>query len=107
MLLKDKKITLLELVVTGRDKWENPITEKRPIENGKNIWAYVRHTSGREYYAARATQTEEEKVFVINWRDDITTENLIEYKGEEYDIVRIDDFEGYKENLKLYAKTKK
>lgn len=31
---------------------------------------------------------------------------MIKFRGVQYDIVRIDTFEGYKEDLKLYGKRK-
>jgi len=44
-----------------------------------------------------------EMIFEINWRDDITPKNWIVYKGKEYNITRIDDYEGYKDTLRIYA----
>ena len=46
----------------------------------------------------------EEVIFIINWRDDINTQMLIEYCGKYYDITRIDDYEGYKKDLSVYCK---
>lgn len=43
-------------------------------------------------------------MFVINCRTDITTENVILYKGVKYNIVRVDVIEGYKSDLTLYCK---
>jgi len=68
------------------------------------LWAYFRQLSGKELYAAASIHTAEEVQFVINWRDDITTAQVIRYKGVDYDITRVDTFEGYKEDLTLYAK---
>ena len=102
MRLKDKKITIMG-VTLGENDLGDPIQIRGPIPGGENIWAYVRHTSGREYYAAKQVQAEEEMLFEINWRDDITPKNWIVYKGKEYDITRIDDFEGYKDSLRIYA----
>ena len=102
MRLKDKKITIMG-VTEGQNDLGDPIQIRGPIPGGENIWAYVRHTSGREYYAAKQVQAEEEMLFEINWRDDITPKNWIVYKGKEYDITRIDDFEGYKDSLRIYA----
>ena len=102
MRLKDKKITIMG-VTEGQNDLGDPIQIRGPIPGGENIWAYVRHTSGREYYAAKQVQAEEEMLFEINWRDDITPKNWIVYKGKEYDITRIDDFEGYKDTLRIYA----
>ena len=43
-------------------------------------------------------------MFIINYRTDITTENVILYKGVQYNIVRVDVFEGYKSDLTIYCK---
>ena len=102
MRLKDKKITIMG-VTEGQNDLGDPIQIRGPIPGGENIWAYVRHASGREYYAAKQVQAEEEMIFEINWRDDITPKNWIVYKGKEYNITRIDDFEGYKDTLRIYA----
>ena len=102
MKLKDKKITIMGNI-PGENDLGDPIVIRGPIPGGENIWAYVRHTSGREYYAAKQVAAEEEMIFEINWRDDVTPKNWIVYKGQEYDITRIDDFEGYKDTLRIYA----
>lgn len=78
-----------------------------PIHPGK-LWAYVRQQSASEYYAAKAVQVTEEILFVVNWRSDLITPDstslYIFYKGAWYDVQRIDTFEGYKEDLQIYAK---
>lgn len=38
-----------------------------------SVWAYFRHLSGREYHAANAEQMQEEVLFTINWRNDVTS----------------------------------
>lgn len=103
---KDKKIIIYTYAtVEDADGYET--TAYVPIHPGK-LWAYVRQQSQGEYYAAKAVQIEEEMLFVVNWRSDIANGNVkrlyIEYKGAWYDIQRIDTFEGYKEDLQLYAK---
>lgn len=45
-------------------------------------------------------------MFVINYRSDITNENVIEYRGTLYNITRVDVYEGYKNDLILYCKRK-
>ena len=41
---------------------------------------------------------------LASWRNDINAaDTLIEYRGVLYDITRVDTFEGYKEDLKIYA----
>ena len=68
------------------------------------MWAYFRYLSGKEYYAANAEQVQEEVLFQINWRADLTTAHVIRYNGVLWDITRVDTFEGRKEDLKLYCK---
>ena len=55
----------------------------------------------REVFAAATTNYKEEVLFVVNYRTDLTTANVVRYKGILYDITRIDTFEGYKEDLTL------
>lgn len=100
-VLKDKKITIYRTIIT-EDEWGNQISSYQPIHPGK-LWAYVRQLSATEYFAAAQVQNREEMLFTVNWRPDITPLNYISYKGTWYNIKRVDTFEGYKENLHLYA----
>ena len=60
----------------------------------------------KELYSV-TTQLDEEALFQIGYRSDLTTSHMILFRGVQYDIVRIDPFEGYKADLKLYCKRKK
>jgi SPP1 family predicted phage head-tail adaptor len=100
-VLKDKKITIYKKII-GQNEIGDQIVAYQPIHPGK-LWAYVRQLSAKEYFAAAAVQNKEEMLFTVNWRADISPKMYIEYKGVWYDIQRVDTFEGYKENLHLYA----
>ena len=58
---------------------------------------------------AQSFQTEEEILFSVNWRADLVMEDclsfFIRYKGLWYDVTRVDTYEGYKSDIRLYAKT--
>lgn len=99
MRLKDKKIEICEYTYTS-DKYGNRLKTLAPIAT---VWAYFRQLSGDEIYRV-TTRTAEEVMFRINYRTNITTENVILYKGVQYNIVRVDVFEGYKSDLTLYCK---
>jgi len=100
--LKDKKITLYRKERT-KDSAGFGVDNYKPIHEGK-LWAYVRQLSAGEFYSAKAVQQKEEMLFTINWRNDINAaDTVIEYRGILYDITRVDTFEGYKEDLKIYA----
>ena len=101
MKLKDKKIEILA--------GQNVVNENGyAVETLKPIcppvWAYFRHLSGKEYFAANAEQVKEEVLFQINYRDDVNTGCCVRYNGVLYDITRVDVFEGYRADLTLYCK---
>lgn len=97
---KDKKITILDCVSEVNDYGEL-IEEWKP--KFKDIWSHYRHLSGKEIFSSAAVREKIEVVFEINWRDGIDTFMKILYNGEEYQITDIDDFEGKKTDLKIYA----
>ena len=101
MKLKDKKIEILRADFT-KDTAGFATETLTPI--APPVWAYFRHLSGKEIYAAQSVQAVEEVQFVINWRKDITTRHVVRYGGVLYDITRVDDFQGYRADLTVYAK---
>lgn len=103
MKLKDKKIEILESKTVG-DKIGNHTKQLVPVAT---IWAYFRQLSGDEVFAAAQVKVEESVLFRINYRDDISTANVIKYKDTLYNITRIDTYEGYKNDLTLYCKKEK
>ena len=106
MKLKDKKIILYKSVGVNSGGFVTYTYE--PIHPGA-LWAYVRQTSASEFFAAAAHQMKEEMLFVVNWRADLSFPSgaslYVKYKGIWYDIERADTFEGYKQDVSLYAKT--
>lgn len=101
--VKDKKITILKKVIEENDIG---VQIETTIPFAENIWAYYRHASADEYHAAAQVNYKVEAIFEINWRDDIDNTMQILFRGKEYNITRIDDFEGYRDTLRLYAYTK-
>lgn len=99
MKLKDKIIEIQGVQYVS-DKYGNCRKETFTVAT---VWAYFRRLSGNEIYRV-TTQATEEVMFVINYRTDITTENIILFKGVQYSFVRVDVFEGYKSDLTLYCK---
>ena len=100
--LKDKKIMIYELVDVS-EPGEMPTTEYRPLLAAGH-WAYFRQLSSEELYINNATNTQEEVIFYVNWRNDLKAGQIIQFQDDFYQVTRIDAFEGYKDDLKLYAK---
>ena len=101
VVLKDKKIIIYKKA-TVKDAAGFSTAKYTPIHAGR-LWAYVRQLSANEFYAAKAVQQTEEMLFSINWRADVSQDCYIEYRGAFYNITRVDTFEGYKDDLKVYA----
>lgn len=100
---KDKKITILEYVSTV-DEDNIPIKGYFPMKGAENIWAYYRHLSGEELFIAQGNSSKANVIFEINWRSNIKNTNMkVLFNGEEHEITDIDDFEGKKTDLKIYA----
>lgn len=101
---KDKKITVLVSVAKKNDSGKT-IYVWEPLPGGENIWAYYRHASANEIHLAVAIETQVDVIFEVRWRNDLNTAMRIQYKGDQYHITRIDDYEGNKETLRIYANT--
>lgn len=103
---KDKKVTILELrIETDEDGFGKRKFD--PIKGLENIWAYYRHLSGKEFFEAATMNSKVEAIFIVNWKEKLVTTNPITmrvlYNNEQYDITQIDDFEGRKTDIKIYA----
>lgn len=99
---KDKKISIITFT-SYQDDIGNTIEEELPVPGYENIWAYYRHLSGTEYFGAVAVNSKVEVIFQINWRTGIDTTMKVLYNNQKYCITQIDDFEGKKTDLKIYA----
>ena len=102
MKLKDKKIEILKKTFV-HDKYGNSSVSYEPI--CAPVWAYFRQLSMKELYGV-LTQIDETALFQIGYRSDVTTNNVIRYGGTDYEITRMDTFEGYKTDLTIYCKRK-
>jgi len=68
------------------------------------VWASKQHKSSREFYSAQKTNAEITELFIIRYRNNITTKMRISYNGRYYDILGADDPDGGREEIWLIAK---
>ena len=103
---KDKKVSILEDKGDMDDSYRYTPNYK-PIEGLENIWAYYRHLSGKEFFSAHAMNSMVEVIFIVNWKEKLATTTPVGmrvlYNNEQYNITQIDDFEGKKSDIKIYA----
>lgn len=95
----NKRITFQKFTMTENEngfpiqKWDDYIT----------VWASARNLSGREYFAAAATQQEKTIEFEVRFRADIDATMRITFREQSYDI-KFPDNEGYNDRfLKIKA----
>ena len=64
--------------------------------------ACFRKLSGKEIFTAAAY--DEEVLFTVNYRNDVTTACYVGYGGVKYAVTCIDTFEECKQDIALYCK---
>jgi SPP1 family predicted phage head-tail adaptor len=100
--LKDKKISIQQrTTITDPDGFQTTVWADVP--GCSNIWAYYRQASGSEFYTAASTENKVEAIFEINYHAGLSTDMYVLFRGQYYGITRIDDYEGYKDTLRLEA----
>ena len=100
--LKDKKVKLITEYNTP-DGMGGLETGYRYITNN-SLWAYTSQLSQDLAVKAMSLGTEEKRLFVLNYRDDLKVFDFIEYKGNYYLIVRLDTADDYNGELFVYVR---
>lgn len=100
--LKDKKA-----MVYRREGYKTPgghfIPQYRPIAP-VDLWCYTKQLSMDQLYAAMAYSTEETRLFVFNHLENVKTYDAIMYKGQWYEITRVDTTDDYNTDSFVYVK---
>ena len=105
--LKDKKIDIWQGVSSGGSR----PTYTYSIEFG-GLWAYYRQMNGNVSIDTGSGltlfDTTERAVFIINYLPELKQKKSfgytkIKFNGRVYDILAVDDFEGYKTEMKITA----
>lgn len=104
--LKDKKIMIV-VEVNGYDENGFQVSGYMPIDNLGKKWAYYKQLSASLFFASNQTNVKEDCFFRVNYHSYLKpnkAEKLhIIYNGLLYQVTRIDDYEGYKGDISLYA----
>ena len=100
--IKDKKAEIFDRLIV-RDSMGGRITYYIPL-SAAPLWCYAKQISASLYFAARAYQMEEKRLFVFNFNPDIAVYKLIRYRGQWYEITRVDTDEDYNGDMFVYVK---
>ena len=99
---KDKKVKLVTKH-SERDSSGFYRTTYQYITN-QALWAYASQLSQELTFTAHAYGSDETRLFVLNYRNDLALYDFIEYKEKYYQITRLDTADDYKGELFVYAK---
>ena len=88
---------------SGQDEYGAPFKEYRYLTEGE-LWCYAKQLSQEQVWQGMQFQTDEKRLFVLNYRSDIAVTDLIEYAGQFYEITRVDRTDDYLGDLYIYAK---
>ena len=100
--LKDKVCKIVKKTVT-QDDYGAPISTWQYLTNS-SLWCYARQLSQDQVWQGMQFDTNETRFFVLNYRDDVALNDLVEYAGSYYQITRLDTEDDYHGDLYVYAK---
>ena len=99
--LKDKKALIYNVVGRVKKNFSDLLyiapTTKTPV------WCYTRQTSQRLDYNDYNVNPDESRLFVFNYRDDITPFSYIKYKDQWYQVTRTDTADDYNTEVFVYV----
>lgn len=105
-VLKDKKIDICVKVETEDDDGFKAYGYM-PIDDLGKKWAYYKQLSASLFFASHQTNVKEECFFRVNYNSYLkpnrASDLYVIYNNVLYHVTRVDDFEGYKSDISLYA----
>lgn len=100
--LKDKRLSVWSYTT----QTIKGVTTKVYHKEYSLIWAYYRHNGGNATLTGTSIKVYDENaaaLFVINKRP-VNITWLVIYNHKIYEITRVDDYEGYQDDIKVYCK---
>lgn len=85
----DREITFIKKDIEDGDYNEDKIVAWIPIENYPTVWARVMDKEGNEVIIADRITSLMKTIFTIDYREDITRDMRVVFKGRPYEIVSI------------------
>ena len=100
--LKDKRLSIWSYTTSS----SHGVTTKTYVKEYSLIWAYYRHNGGNATLTGTSIKVYDENaaaLFVINKRP-VNITWLVIYNHKIYEITRVDDYEGYQDDIKVSCK---
>lgn len=81
----------------------NSISQQYAFVLVKTVWGAIETVTGEITFKGVASLEATTHYFYIRYREDITSENYIQYKGNWYNILKVENINEDNKYLKLYA----
>ena len=79
------------------DEWTEHIT----------VWAALKTLKGRLFYEAAGTNLENNRMFQIRYRKDVSDNMRIRWRGVDHTIINMEDDDGKKKTITIYCRAVK
>ena len=99
--LKDKKAYVYKKTDGYQDEYG--IWHKGGYAKVGYLWCYTRMLSQSLTYDAKVAGTDETRLFVFNWNEEIKPYTYVYYKGTWYQVTRTDTTNDYKGDVYTYV----
>ena len=99
--LKDKKAYVYRKNASQKDQYG--ISRSGGYTLIGHLWCYTRLLSQSLTYDAKVAGTDETRLFIFNWNNEIAPRNYIYYKGTWYIATRVDTANDYRGDVYVYV----
>ena len=100
--LKDKQCRIAHLVQTV-DDYGAPF-ERWEYLTDTPLWCFTRQLSQDQVWQGMQFGTKETRLFVLNYRDDLSVGDVVEYRDQRYEVTRCDTECDYRGDLFVYVR---
>lgn len=98
----DRRITIMQEIITDGDSNEDKVTGYEPIDNNPNPWARVVNEIGDTVVDQDRVKHLQQTIFFVRYRTDVTNKNKIVHNGKMYSVLSaIEDGEKRKRRTKI------
>lgn len=93
----DREITFLKKVISDADSNADNIDAWVKVDTDPDVFARKREQTGDVLMSDQRVTYSQRTEWVVDYREDINTENRIVYNGKVYDILSVTDYEDGRE----------
>lgn len=101
--LKDKKARVYHPISVKTSSGRTELKYLMPV-SPDDMWCYSRQLTQDQLFAAHAWLSDEKRLFVFNFYSGVKLYDVVKYKGNWYEVTRVDTTDDYNGELFVYVK---